>query len=126
MPASLDDLIAIDGVDIAFEFAPSGRLTDFRAAPGISEVMAETVAQFAATMTMNFNTLAGAFTQLSGRAWIPQTGWMYSGGEWTVMIGEGGYRGVLIPTARTDFNRLFEALGGTLPIGVGADLNLVP
>jgi roadblock/LC7 domain-containing protein len=42
--------------------------------------------------------------------WVPQQGWAYSGGEWTVAIG--GNRGVFVETAKADFNRLFQALVG--------------
>jgi roadblock/LC7 domain-containing protein len=76
----------------------------------MSPEMAEMTAQFCATVTMNFNTLAGAFTQLSQMSWVPQQGWAYSGGEWTVAIG--GNRGVFIETAKADFNQLFQVLVG--------------
>jgi len=67
-------------------------------------------AQFCATVTMLFNTLAGAFTQISKMSWVPQQGWMYAGGEFTVAIG--GYRGVFVETAKADFNKLYKALVG--------------
>jgi hypothetical protein len=35
---------------------------------------------------MLFNTLAGAFTQLSKMNWVPQQGWAYTGGDWTVAM----------------------------------------
>jgi hypothetical protein len=59
---------------------------------------------------MMFNTLASSYTQLSGMRWVPQQGWAYSGGDWTVAIGGGGYKGVFVETARADFNKLFEVL----------------
>lgn len=46
--------------------------------------------------------------QLSQMQWVPQQGWAYSGGDWTVAIG--GNRGVFVETARTDFNQLFQVL----------------
>jgi roadblock/LC7 domain-containing protein len=57
---------------------------------------------------MMFNTLAGAYTQLSGMKWMPEQGWAYSGGEWTVVVG--GNTGVFVETAKADFNNLFKAL----------------
>jgi roadblock/LC7 domain-containing protein len=107
---SLDDLLDIEGVAAAGEFTPEGDLVDYKAKMDMSEEMAQMTAQFCATVTMMFNTLAGSFTQLSGMNWVPQQGWAYSGGEWTVAIG--GNRGVFVETARADFNRLFEALVG--------------
>lgn len=59
---------------------------------------------------MLFNTLAGAFTQLSGMDWTPQRGWMYAGGDYTVAIG--GNTGVFVETQKADFNELYAALIG--------------
>jgi roadblock/LC7 domain-containing protein len=109
--ASLDDLLNIEGVVAAGEFTPDGELVDYKARMDMSPEMAQMTAQFCATVTMMFDTLAGSFTQLSGMNWVPQQGWAYSGGEWTVAIG--GNRGVFIETAKADFNRLFEALVGS-------------
>jgi roadblock/LC7 domain-containing protein len=109
--ASLDDLLDIEGVAAAGKFTPDGQLVDYKARMDMSEEMAQMTAQFCATVTMMFNTLAGSFTQLSGMNWVPQQGWAYSGGEWTVAIG--GNRGVFIETAKADFNQLFEVLVGS-------------
>ena len=108
--ASLDDLLKIDGVAAAGEFAADGKLVDYKANMDMSQEMAAMSAQFCATVTMLFNTLAGAFAQLSQMKWVPQQGWMYSGGDWTVAIG--GARGVFVETAKADFNELFRALVG--------------
>ncbi len=107
---SLEDLLTVDGVAAAGEFAPDGSLVDYKANMDMSPEMAAGAAQFCATVTMLFNTLAGAFSQMSGMNWTPQQGWAYSGGEWTVAIGGGGYKGVFIETAKADFNKLFELL----------------
>jgi roadblock/LC7 domain-containing protein len=108
--ASLDDLLKIDGVAAAGEFAADGKLVDFKANMDMSPEMAAMSAQFCATLTMLFNTLAGAFAQLSQMKWVPQQGWMYAGGDWTVAVG--GNRGVFVETAKADFNELFRALVG--------------
>jgi roadblock/LC7 domain-containing protein len=47
---------------------------------------------------------------MSGMNWTPQQGWAYSGGDWTVAVGEGGRKGVFIETAKADFNDLFRVL----------------
>lgn len=106
--ATLDELLQIDGVAAAGEFTADGKLVDFKANMDMSPEMAEMSAQFCATVTMMFNTLAGAFTQLIQMNWVPQQGWMYAGGDWTVAIG--GNRGVFSETAKADFNQLFQAL----------------
>lgn len=108
--ATLDELLEIEGVVAAGEFEADGSLRDYRAKMDMSPEMAQMTSQFCATVTMMFNTLANSYTQLSGMRWVPQQGWAYSGGEWTVAVGGGGYKGVFVETARADFNRLFEAL----------------
>ena len=108
--ATLDDLLKINGVVAAGEFSADGKLVDFKAKMDMSRDMAVMTAQFCATVTMMFNTLAGAYTQLSKMNWVPQKGWAYTGGDWTVAIG--GNRGVFVETSRADFNKLFEALVG--------------
>lgn len=109
--ARLDDLLKIDGVVAAGEFTADGKMVDYKAKMDMSPEMAAMTAQFCATVTMMFNTLAEAYTQLSGMKWVPQQGWAYSGGDWTVAIG--GNTGVFVETAKADFNKLFEALIGT-------------
>lgn len=86
-------------------------MVDFKVKTEMSPELAAMTAQFCATVTMMFDTLAGAHTQLSGMRWTPQHGWMYAGGDWTVAVG--GRRGVFVETAKADFNQLFAALGGT-------------
>jgi roadblock/LC7 domain-containing protein len=108
--ATLDDLLKMPGVMAAGEFSADGTLVGYKAKMEMSPELAATTAQFCATVTMMFNTLAGAFTQLSKMTWVPQKGWAYSGGDWTVAVG--GNRGVFVETARADFNKLFETLVG--------------
>lgn len=112
MSTSLDDLLKIDGVAIAFEYTADGKCSGYKAKMSVSDEMAAQIAQFCGTVTMMFNTLAGAFTHLSKQNWVPQQGWAYASGEWTVAIGGGGYRGVFVETAKADFNKLFETLVG--------------
>jgi roadblock/LC7 domain-containing protein len=108
--ATLDELLKIDGVVAAGEFTADGKLVDYKSKMDMSREMAAMTAQYCATVTMMFNTLAGAYSQLSKMNWLPQQGWAYSGGDWTVAIG--GNRGVFVETAKADFNRLFQALVG--------------
>ncbi len=70
--ALLDDPLGIEGVAAAGEFTPDGQLVDYKARMDMSEEMAQMTAQFCATVTMMFNSLAGSFTQLSGMNWVPQ------------------------------------------------------
>ena len=101
-----DFLSSVTGVD----YIADGKLVDYKAKMEMSPEMAAMTAQFCATVTMMFTTLAGAFSQLSRMNWVPQHGWAYSGGEWTVAVG--GNKGVFIETVKADFNKLFEVLVG--------------
>jgi roadblock/LC7 domain-containing protein len=107
---SLDELLKIPGVVAAGEFTPDGKLVNYLASMNMSRELAATTAQFVATVTMLFNTLAGAFTQLSKMKWVPQQGWAYTGGDYTVAIM--GNWGVFVETSKADFNLLFRELSG--------------
>jgi roadblock/LC7 domain-containing protein len=106
----LEELLKIDGVVAAGEFAPDGSLVDYEAEMEMSEELAAMSAQFCATVSMLFDTLAGAISGSSEMEWTPQHGWAYSGGEYTVAVG--GSRGVFVETEKADFNELFAALIG--------------
>lgn len=108
--ATLNDLIKIDGVVAAGEFTVDGKLLDIKTKMNMPPEIAKMTAQFCAAVTMMFNALAGAHTQMSKMQWVPQRGWMYAGGDWTVAIG--GNRGVFVETSKADFNKLFELLIG--------------
>ena len=108
--AKLEDLLKIDGVMAAGEFSADGTLVDYKANMNMPPEMAAMAAQFCATVTMMFNTLAGAFSHLTPMSWTPQQGWAYSGGDMTVAVG--GRTGVFIKTEKADFNRLFQVLTG--------------
>jgi hypothetical protein len=65
---TLQELLAIEGVVAAGEFNLDGSLVNFEAEMDISEEMPEMTAQFCATVSLMFNTLAGSFTKMSGRS----------------------------------------------------------
>lgn len=105
---TVDELLEIEGVVAAGEFSPDGELVEYGATMDMSEEMAATAAQFCATVTMLFDTLAGGFTEMSGMDWTPQRGWMYAGGSYTVAIG--GNTGVFVETEKADYDRLYQLL----------------
>jgi len=108
--ATLDELIKIDGVVAVGEFTADGKLVAYKANMDMTPELAAMSAQFCASVSMMFNTLAGAFTQLTPMQWVPQQGWAYSGGDMTIAVG--GNKGVFIKTEKADFNELFKALVG--------------
>jgi roadblock/LC7 domain-containing protein len=64
----------------------------------MSPELAAMSAQFCSSVTSLFNTLSGAFTQLSGMNWSPPHGRAFAGGDYTVCVG--GTRGVFVETAK--------------------------
>ena len=97
---NFDELLTLDGVAAAGEFASDGKIIEYRSNTDIPKEIAEVSAQFCATVSMLFNTLAEAFAHLTKTRWVPQKVWSYSGGDWTIIIGGGGNTGVFVETAK--------------------------
>jgi len=51
MAITLDDLVEMDGVILAFEFTPDGTCTNFK---NVTREMAAMISHFCAAVTMNF------------------------------------------------------------------------
>ena len=107
---SLDELINIDGVVVATEFTIDGKLIYYKVSMDIEQNLIEKKAQLCAVVTMLFNALASSFSELSKMNWMPQDGWMYSGGDWVVFIG--GHLAAIAEKEKADFNQLFRVLVG--------------
>jgi len=110
--ASLEELLRIDGVVAAAEWAKDGSLIDHKVSMDISPGLMAGAAQFCVTVTTTFDRLSEAFSQMSGMSWTPQYGWAFSGGDWAIAVGDGGHKGVFVETAKADFNNLFAYLVG--------------
>jgi roadblock/LC7 domain-containing protein len=93
----------------AGEWAKDGSLTEYKSSMDMSAELAAEAAQFSATVTMLFETLAGAFSQSSGMSWTPQKGWAYTGGDWTIAVG--GRKGVFIESAKAGLQRTVPGSG---------------
>lgn len=106
---SLDDLLKFNGVMAAGIFSPEGKLVDYKSNTEMPKEMAEMTAKFCGTVNMMFDTLASAYTQLYKMNWVPQHNWMYSGGDWTVIIS--GTRGVFVETSKANIEQLLKSLG---------------
>jgi len=107
MAATLDDLVNIKGVILAFEFSSDGTCTSYK---NVTREMAAMICHFCVAVTMNFNALASGFTDLSMQQWVPQKGWVYVGGTHTVIMGKGGYRGVFAKSDQVSMDEVFAAL----------------
>jgi len=109
---TIDELLKLKGVVAAGEFTLDGKLVKYKTNKGydLSEEQAGLSAQFTATVTQLFNTLAGAYGKIKNENWTPQKGWAYAGGDYSIAVG--GNRGVFVKTTEADYNQLFEALVG--------------
>ncbi len=65
--------------------------------------------QFAGLVTLLYDTLAGAYSQMYQMQWLPQKFWTYGGGDWTVAVGQGVW--VFVETSKVDFDALCRAFG---------------
>lgn len=108
---SIDEVTGIQGVAAAGRFTKDGRSTDFRANMDIPHDLQQKSAQYCATVTMMFDTLADAFSKESGMGWTPRQSWTYSGGDWTVIVW--GDLAVWCQTELTDMHKLFQVLEGS-------------
>jgi roadblock/LC7 domain-containing protein len=108
--SSLNDLLKLKGVVAVGEFTTDGKLVDYKATMPMTEEMAATAAQFCSSISHLFNSLSGAYTKITGMPWVPQQGWAYTGGQYTVCVA--GNKGIFVETAKADFNQLFAALVG--------------
>jgi roadblock/LC7 domain-containing protein len=106
---SLDELLEFNGVMAAGIFSSEGKLVDYKANTDMPKDMAEMTAKFCGTVNMMFDALASAYSQLYKMNWVPQHNWMYSGGDWIVMIS--GTRGVFVESSKADLEKLLKGLG---------------
>jgi len=106
---SLDELLKFDGVMAAGIFSSEGKLVEYKSRDTMPKEMAEMTAKFCGAVSIMFDALASAYSQLYKMNWVPQNNWMYSGGDWTVMIS--GTRGVFVEKSKADLKKLFTALG---------------
>jgi roadblock/LC7 domain-containing protein len=112
--ASLEELVEVPGVIVAFEFTPDGQLVDYRARVNIPQDIATLATQFCSAVCGMFSALATAYSRESTMNWVPEEGWAYSGGGWTVAVGKSGttWHGVFSETAKIDYNTLYTMLIG--------------
>ena len=109
--SSLDKLMNLEGADAAFEFSPTGELTDHRLAEG-STLKAESLDLLAHTFVANI-----AIATMQARGWESSTG---QGGFYPVqgftLVGlefstvGNGQRGVVLRNDSADFEAAFAAL----------------
>ncbi|NMB84733.1 MAG: DUF2173 family protein [Methanothrix sp.] len=106
---SLDELLGFNGVVAAGIFSPEGKLVDYKSKTDMPPEMAKMTAKFCGAVNMMYDALASAYSELYKMKWVPQQNWMYSGGDWTVIIS--GNRGVFVESSKADLERLLKALG---------------
>ena len=106
---SLDELLKFEGVMAAGIFSLDGKLVDYKSKTGMPKEMAQMTAKFCGAVNMMFEALASAYSQLYKMDWAPQHNWMYSGGDWTVLISR--TRGVFVERSKANLEILLKALG---------------
>jgi len=71
--------------------------------------MAQMTAKFCGAVNMRFDALSSTYTQLYKINGVPQHNWMYSGGDWTIIIS--GTRGVFVESSKANLEKLLKAIG---------------
>lgn len=70
---SPDDLVRVKGVVAAGQFTADGKAVNYKTNNmPMPQEMAQMTAQFCATVTMMFNTMADTYTKLGHMNWVPQ------------------------------------------------------
>jgi len=89
----LDDLLSGDGVLVAGRFGPDGRIVEHKSKGLFIEYppALEMAQWFGAAATMMFNSMAFAMDSISRTgfdttSWLPQNGWAYFGGDYSVAV----------------------------------------
>jgi roadblock/LC7 domain-containing protein len=63
-------------------------LIDYKSNMDMSPELAAGAAQFCGSVSLLFDTLSGAFSQMSGMNWTPQQGWAYRSRRATALHGK--------------------------------------
>lgn len=120
---TLDNILRLMGVIASEEFASDGKLLAFRSKRTLlsndeallRDQYTVAVSQLLCALTLIpgrisglLGVLAAGHGQSSGFNLVPEQGWVYSGGDLTIVVGGG--LGVFAKTAEADFNQLFTVL----------------
>jgi roadblock/LC7 domain-containing protein len=105
--ANLDKLIGLNGAVAAIEFTLDGDLITYKGE--LSEDIANMIAKTSAANFLMGAIQAESFTRFNKAAWIPFHGWAFAAGDYSVCVM--GHIGVLIETAKADFNEIISLLG---------------
>ena len=104
--ANLERLMGLGGATAAGEFTPGGDLITYKG--DLPEDIARLIAKMCAASSLMGATEADSFTRISGMKWMPFHGWAVSAGDYSVCVM--GNIGVLVETAKADFNNIYEVL----------------
>ena len=105
--ANLDKLIGLNGAVAAIEFTPGGDLITYKGE--LSEDIAKMLAKTCAANSLMGTIQAESITRFNKTAWMPFHGWAFAAGDYSVCVM--GHIGVLIETAKADFNDILNLLG---------------
>jgi roadblock/LC7 domain-containing protein len=85
--SSVDILLELPGVVAAAEFSADGSVVDFKGDLDLLPPANQVATRLAARVSETFDQLASTYSSLSQMQWTPRRCWMYSGGDWTVVVG---------------------------------------
>jgi roadblock/LC7 domain-containing protein len=102
----IDKLMELDGALAAGTFTKDGRLVEYRGE--LNRDWAQMIANLCAANTLMGAMQCESFSIYTGMNWKPFKGWAMSAGDYSIC--SMGQSGVLLETAKADFNRAFEVL----------------
>lgn len=110
---TLEDLLAIKVAVWAGEVSPDGKIVDSRSAMEMKPEVLAVTAEFLATVTSVFTTLASAHKELTSMSWLPPRGWLYAGGDW--IVASSGGKAVFVRASETSLDDIMGRLSPSEP-----------
>jgi roadblock/LC7 domain-containing protein len=104
--SDLDKLMSLSGAVAAGEFTKDGRLAGFKG--DMDPKWTHMLANMCAANTLMGTMQCEAFSTYTGMKMAPFYGWAMSAGDYSICVM--GHRGVMMATAKADFNAAFAAL----------------
>lgn len=110
----LEELKMIPGCMLALVIDNEGKCLACEHTEGKHADAHDRVAQALSEVTSAMDKLAVELELATGRSCLPQEGWAMMGQDLSVLMGNGGFRGVVVRTSRLKGNELMEDLLGIM------------
>ena len=102
---NIDELFQVEGVIAVARLDDMGRITDWKA----KGVVDPSIERDASKLTMEVDALFEKFAREAPRTWSPRRGWIYSGGDMTMIAA--GNAAATVETKNVNFEKLFKVFG---------------